>query len=291
MKKLLSIFCNSTDDGLIFAQINGSVLAVFIGLFSAYYMYLFSNIDSMEFDIFKEAAKVNAVQGFNAGENEKEFREISAWDSSGDNLIYTLKELFFLSSGAKAENYTNDKIERGKIALFNISKLSSHFPFPPLQIEKDGIIVGSSSPEPLTFNNIPDVEKWLRKIDTAAQTIFYTYTNPNSMLPSYLSEYINTTKNPEILDDVFHRYLNGVSDTLNVIKSLDTTFVHYNIYCERHLSKGLFVAYLIFAFATFSLSVFVPMLKKTVPTVFVVGLPISYYLTSFLLIIFEISKL
>lgn len=290
MSKLNKLLSDKTTDGLILAQINGTILAIFIGLFSAYYMYLFSKIDSMQFEIMKEANKINLVQGFIAGEDNKEFTKITSWTYSHNNMISILKELFFMGYGENSEKYSNNPIERGKIALFDISKLSSHYPFPPMVVKDDVATIAISTPQPLRFKNISEIEQWLPEIDSTVRTILGVYNDPTSKLSTNIKSYINTTKNPALLRHVFERFLNDAQSTNDILTSLKTQLTHYNIFSERHLSKAIFIIYLILSFATFLLSVILPMFKNSIPRLVIVGIPITFYCLSFALIIIEIAK-
>jgi len=290
MSKLNRLLSDKTTDGLILAQINGTILAIFIGLFSAYYMYLFSKIDSMQFEIMKEANKVNLVQGFIAGEDIKEFTEITLWTYSHNSMISILKELFFMGYGGISEKYSNDPIGRGKIALFDISKLSSHYPFPPMVVKDDVATIAISTPQPLRFKNVSEIEQWLPEIDSTVQTILGVYNDPTSKLSTNIKAYINTTKNPALLRHVFERFLSDAQSTNDILTSLKTQLIHYNIFSERHLSKAIFIIYLILSFATFLLSVILPMFKNSIPRLVIIGIPITFYCLSFALIIIEIAK-
>lgn len=288
MDKALDWLSENKSDALSIAQIHATVLSIVMAVFFLLYTQVSVNIDKMKFQLIQDAYKFEnfPLRGLILGENDEEQRNVSEWKASPDNISSTLRQLLSLVPDKVQNDDPKYLIAKGRIALLDISKLSTHYPFLPTVSAFTGTSVVSRE-QHLYFESADKVVQWVIDLDSIVEAVQMAF-EINSQLRTMINAYIKTVKHQDMVTFFLEEFLKDIQSYKENLKPLKIQVAQYRKYTESHLNKSVAVFYIYFALFSFFSSIVVPMFRPSCPRFFILVVPIMFYLTSFYLIYVQI---
>jgi len=298
-KKIITWLRGNVSSSGILAQVNGSLIAIFVGLFSAYYLFLFTTINSIEFQIFKDVNSFLLVKpNFLFYAEDAEELKLFDYKFQFDH-VQIQEDLFCLEGVEGCNKFGKEPIMRGKKAVLTINKIFVHYPY------NDGAHSGpddtikflAKTPNivmkkrPRIFKDMRELELQVTKAKEILDIFFDLYNEPNSQLREDISAFINSKKDNGYYNGKWQRFINSLKLKLNTAESLELQFDNLHVFLKQNLSKPAIIIYIILAFITFITSVFLPMIRSTLPVYIGFGIPLIFYVVSFALIIVQVARL
>jgi hypothetical protein len=141
------------------ASIHATILSIIIATITAYAIYIYNNLDSMESRIFYEAERINRELNFtyiNVGPTKEIL--LASDINKREELINMWLRLF------QYKNIGKNTEQRGEEAVKIMNAISLFYPFPArARIISDNRIENIKQ-QPILFNNWEMVEKWIHDI-------------------------------------------------------------------------------------------------------------------------------
>lgn len=165
------------------APLHGTILSIIIGIFSAYALNMFDRLDVMRNDIFRDAAKINSIRvpGSFGLSGAPEYM------SSNDEVRRKLLSKFTkLVMGVPSGDLPPSPSERGAEILRITSAISHYYPFPTRAKPNDQGGVSLGQIQPISFQVLDDIEKWIKDVDAIHGSVFWILDNHRGKLEEYL---------------------------------------------------------------------------------------------------------
>jgi len=294
------------------AALHATVLSIIIGVFATYFVFINGEIRTQQLEAFSKADEINRVNFKRYAyylKNEEVFMASGPNDMEGVKKL--LGELSVIASmvyggvNVGKMEIPKDPAIRGERIVGLINVIAHRYPFPKaIDIPSSG---GFSRfrPEPIIFTDFEQLAQWLKDLD-AVITILKptTYIMPQSYpeaTESYLRAlYLREKKKIDGADNllravrgeqnpinIFNDFINGMSRAEKIYNSTLNAFNRSKKLKSNLVSKPYILTLLISGLIIFIVGVALPLLSITTSPLFYIHLPLVYYASFFVIIIFK----
>ena len=296
------------------AAIHATVLSIMIGVFSAYFLYINSEIRTRQLYAMSVAEDINNIQFnryFYYPKNDDIFMASGPTDM--DRLTKLMVTLSILTTnetgGTKIEgiNIPIDPAERAEKILEIINIISHRYPFPKAI---DGISGGFSQfrPEPIVFTDFEYLNQWLKDLDKVIKSLKTATTFMPLYFPEHLDSYFralavrekdNITKAKENLPEqirgernpynIFNEFVKNMYDVENIYYSTLVEINRTNDLQNSLASKPFLLIVIFSGFIIFIIGVVLPLSSISLNPLLYIHLPLFFYTVVYISIITKIA--
>jgi hypothetical protein len=295
------------------AAIHATVLSIMIGVFSAYFFYVNSEISTKQLYAMSKAEEINNIQ-FNRCAYFPKGKDIvmasgpTDMEEVGDLII----ELTILSSMQKGGtsvgkvNIPNDIAERAERIVGIINIIVHRYPFPKAIHGNSGGFSQLRS-EPIIFTDFENLGQWLKDLDkvikfsksvSTIMPLFYSE-HVDSYLHALavrekdkiakskdnLSEQIMGERNPYI---IFNEFINSMHSVENVYNATRVELNRANELQTNLASKPFLFVILFSGFIIFIIGVAFPLSSVLINPFLYIHVPLLYYTIIYIMIIVKV---
>ena len=305
--------------------IHASILSIIIAILSTYGLFVFGNLDELEYRAFSESEKINSIElTYKYRSPRHQFKHLidtppkqqyksvlkQLWDITYYDLMNTVQ-------GDKKKEVDNAEV--GIQLLCNLTVLQNIYPYATrISFVPDGKVLDKINIDRVEFNSLDDIRIWVKDVDSVLQNALFIYLKRKGKLDEIISAAtLDIEKKMRFFGsagELDEKFSSGdKKDMLNWRKSMATGLVNnffqniaktqeifintkkiiedHDLYKNRHINKAIFLVGLILAFFAFIVSVIFPLIFKKVPKLFKIWIPVSVYFMIFLYLILKILLL
>lgn len=299
---------NEPITALDLAPIHATALSIFIGFLSAYTVDLLRRIESLSSEITNEAEQVNNLP-FYSYEGSGIDPELVECDTS--DLCSRFTELI---AGNPVDGKPIGEAERGREILKTLTLLTNQYPFPGrVTTDEEGKVWVER--KELKFKSVDEVKTWIEDIKYLQRRLGVLIDTSVDKIDKYISHHEEEKGIPELLKNSYkdtsreerksiRRSIEMarpkkfakemIGKITNIVDNMSNVGGLINKYENvRPNRKKLWVIYILYLSAAlaFIFSVIIPILGiKTSPYLWK-GLPILFYLLSFLAVFYSVTKM
>lgn len=288
-------------DPIGIASIHATILAILLGVFCAYYLYVLSALEHLQTQAFETAYKVNGLEyGWYYSDYPDSFAEKNRKDMNA-----LLRRLSKVVRGDPNEGVPQGLVSRVEEAMAIISALSYCYPFPfyePPGSERR--YPNPPHPQKLSFKSPEELRRWANEVEELnsrihpllrqtlleminACGVYYTSKYPGPPPPSATPEQLADVKarNEEMLRSyrsMAEAFLRNVAAAYELAKSAVSRLDEAEAMRSRYPGKALALVVLSAGFLLFLSGVAVPLVTRHVFSFWSVWLPAFLYVIAFL---------
>jgi len=271
------------------ASIHATILSIIIAIISAYAIYIYTNLDRMESQVFFEAERINRELHF-AWEDFSPNKEtyLASDINKREELINMWLKLFPL------KNVDKNTEERGEAAVKIMNAISLFYPFPTrAKIVNDHTI--ERFKQPVSFKSIEMVQQWINDVWRDTTVILgVSKFNLRQILSDYsrkINKEMGIKDNTIYWIDYSEAFISSFIKAREIAGSTIPYLSQYKSYKKRLPSKWLIVPWLFFAGVAFLSGVFMPMFNISNSQICLIWIPLIFYVSTFSLILINIIRL
>lgn len=300
------------------AAIHATVLSIMIGIFSAYFFFINSEIRTKQLYAMSKAEEINNVQ-FNRYDYMPDSKDMVMASGPKDmealgNLIL---ELVILTSSEKGGtnvgtfvgkvNIPNDPAERAERIVGIINIIVHRYPFPKAIDRRSGG-VSTFRPEPIIFTDFENLGQWLKDLEkvinflkpvTTFMPLFYSKHVDSYLRALAVREKDNIAKSQENLSKqimgernpykIVNEFINSMSIVENVLNTTRTELNRANELQTNLASKPFLFVVLVSGFIIFVIGVVLPLSSFSLSPILYIHLPLVYYIVIYIMIILKVT--
>lgn len=263
------------DNPLDIVAVHATILSIFIGTVSAYVLYVFGSIDQMKTQIYYEAHRINSFCFGHPHWLSTEYTILVIDDQKREDLLEDFEKIF-MGRGVRSRGITTS-LEKGEAILRIITALSFHYPFSTRsKRDTDGNISWGKT-IPIHFNTVDQVRKWISDIDLIIGAVSWVKDAHRQIIQQYLDSISNDGKWDYIVDE----FIKGAHDIEDLSISVKHRIANYEAYISLLPQRKIIVKLIIFTVITFFSGVIIPLFFKEVPQLFILWIPMFFYIYIF----------
>lgn len=296
------------------AAIHATVLSIMIGVFSAYFFYINSEIRTKQLYAMSKAEEINNIQ-FNRYAYFPRGKDIVMASGPTDmeelgNLIIELNILTSMQTGgtnAGKVNIPNDLAERAERIVGIINIIVHRYPFPKAI---DGNSGGFSQfrPEPIIFTDFENLGQWLKDLEkvinflkpvSTFMPLFYSKHVDSYLRALAVREKDNIAKSKDNLSEqimgernpynIVNEFINSMSIVQNVFNTTRVELNRANELQTNLASKPFLFVILFSGFIIFIIGVVLPLSSFSLNPILYIHLPLVYYTIIYIMIIVKFT--
>jgi hypothetical protein len=291
-------------------RIHAAFLSIIVGVFSAYYLYAYSEIRKVQRDAFTQAETINTVNFARSPyfpRNENYFAASGPDDIS--SLQQTVMRLVLLTAdqpgGLRIGQLVipEDSAERAKQILGIMNIISHRYPFPKA-------IEGSSSfrPEPIQFNDVKNLHQWLNDVESIITFLkpithflplmyenhpFKKWLNALALREKDLIERAKSDKMLQVAGEpnpfyLVNDFIRGMLQVDGIVYVTRNSLARVDYLQAIRIPKFIAVCILIGGFLVFLFGIFCPLIEIKINPLLYLYLPLGYYAAIFLILAIKI---
>lgn len=294
------------------APLHTTVLSIIIGVFATYFVFINGEIRAQQLEAFSKADEINRVNFKRYAyylKNEKVFMASGPNDMEGvKKLLVELTVMASMSDGGVNKGKVDipkDPAVRGERIVGLINIIVHRYPFPEAIDNPSSGSFSLFSPEPIIFTDFEQLAQWLKDLDTVITilkptTVIAPLSYPE-VTESYLRAlYLREKKNIDSADkllraamgeqnpfNIFKDFINGLFRAEKIYHSTLKAFNRSKELKSDLVSKPYILILLISGLIIFIVGVALPLLSITTSPIFYIHLPLVYYASFFVIIIFK----
>ncbi|MBT4482075.1 MAG: hypothetical protein HOC71_00180 [Candidatus Latescibacteria bacterium] len=317
-----SLLKNNNSKNLTLVGIHASILSIILAFLAAYGLFVFGNLDELEYRAFSESLKINNVHLISKYRSPRyKFVHLLNKDSKKQYslILDRIKEITISDLMDRMYSDIKDETELSEIGIelvCNMTVLANIYPFATrIYFDKDGTVKDSEVVSNIQFDTLDEIRQWLedldnvilnmnfifmtrksrlqelfKKADEEVQKKFPPDINKMSQSDKYTSSDIEDMKRLKnsIISLLVDDFFKGIYEAHNILLSSKKIIEDYDLYDKRHINKSIYSFGIILAFFTFVTSVISPLIFKSVPKIFTIWIPVTFYFIMILYLIMEI---
>lgn len=294
------------------AAIHATVLSIIIGVFATYFVFINSEIRTQQQEALSKAEEINKVNFKRYAyylKNEEAFMASGPNDMEGVKslLIELISLASMIQGGVNVGNMEipKDPAIRGERIVGLINIIVHRYPFPKaIDVPSPGSFSQFRS-KPILFTDFEQLTQWLKDLDTVITILKpTTYIMPLSYpadTESYLRALYVREKEHIDSDDKFSKAVRGEQNPINIFNDFINGMPHVeeiyhstlsasnraNELQSNLVSKPYILIVLFSGLIIFIVGVALPLLSVPVNPLFYIHLPLVYYASFFVIIIFK----
>lgn len=302
--------------------IHASILSIIIALLSAYGLFVFGNLDELEYRAFSEYSKINNLALLNRYRSPRHQFQYLLDIPTSQQYKSVIREIWQIASIDLSNNpqkvkYNDENImESGIQLLCGMTVLQNIYPYATrITFNSDGEVVYIDSVKKVELHSIDEIRQWIEDIDSVLKVALYFYSQRKGRLDELVSyaTFAIENKFPPFESDeelnkmytqgdksdlkrwrkslaasIVNKFFQNIEQTQQIFINTKKIIEDYDLYDNRHINKTIFAIGILLTFIAFITSVIIPIILNIRIRLFDVWVPVSTYIIIFTYLISKI---
>jgi hypothetical protein len=269
------------------APLHGTILAIFVGVFSAYSVSLFTKLHEIRLRLFQEARRINNLPNPGWFGGMTEARKLLQNEIDAEFLEDKFIDLAMdIPSGRRNPGEGS----RGIKMLEVLATIVNTYPFPQrVQSTEDGGVGIRASAKKMEFESDDEVEKWFRDLTRLLSSVTWAANTHAEKIEDALKE-----AQDEVSADApsaYKRFMRFFQQAQDLAQSVEQQIEEYQETKERTPDRWKFIAIIGFSALAFVCGVVLPIFEIQTPAWVWRGIPVCVYGIFFLAVIWKVYSL
>ena len=169
--------------------IHASILSIIIAFLSAYGLFVFGNLDELEYRAFSEYSKINDIELTSKYRSPRhQFRNLLDISPKSQyqpvlDQIWNITFTGLMNAMYKDKHNNIDNAELGIQLLCNMTVLQNIYPFATrIYFDADGNVLDKSNIDRIEFSSLDDIRNWVKDIDKVLENTLFIYSQRKGKL-------------------------------------------------------------------------------------------------------------
>lgn len=302
--------------------IHASILSIIIALLSAYGLFVFGNLDELEYRAFSEYSKINNLALLNRYRSPRHQFQYLLDIPTSQQYKSVIREIWQIASIDLSNNpqkvkYNDENImESGIQLLCGMTVLQNIYPYATrITFSSDGEVVYIDSVKKVELHSIDEIRQWIEDIDSVLKVALYFYSQRKGRLDELVSYATFAIENKfppfesdeelnkmytqgdksdlkrwrkSLASSIVNKFFQNIEQTQQIFINTKKLIEDYDLYDNRHINKTIFAIGILLTFIAFITSVIIPIILNIRIRLFDVWVPVATYIIIFTYLISKI---